>query len=167
MMGIAHSFQRALHAASKNEGPWIPRAQKTKSIWRPPKLPYVQPFFVCCVALFNNEREGRISVFESFWRFGSFQKQFKPLRRLSLFFAPPGATFLPNPRSTIDFRQAVPSQKIMISIMFETMVGSVPNRLQGSPSLCGLPESCTEGFWSKIPRAPISWSCWSTLNSLT
>ena len=30
------------------------------------------------------------------------------------------------------------------------------NRLQSSPSHCGLPESCTEGFWSEIPRTTIN-----------
>ena len=57
-------------------------------------------------------------------------------------------------------------RKILISIMFEGVVGDVRSRLQRSPSHCGLPESCTEGFWTQIPRAPISWSCWSTLNML-
>ena len=82
-------------------------------------------------------------------------------------FAPPGATFLPNPRSTVDSSQTVTSGKITKSSMFERVVERVPNRLQGSPSHCGLPESCTEGFWSQIPRTTISWSCWSTLKCVT
>ena len=78
-------------------------------------------------------------------------------------FAPPGATFLPNPRSTVDSPQTVTFGKITKSSMFERMVERVPNRLQSSPSLCGLPESSTEGFRTQIPRPTISWSCWSTL----
>ena len=95
-----------------------------------------------------------------FWRFF---ENYDFLRQEWLLIAPPGATFLPNPRSTVDFHQTVTSGKIVISIMFETMVGEMRTRLQSSPSHCGLPQACTEGFWSEIPRRPISWSCWSTL----
>ena len=50
--------------------------------------------------------------------------------------------------------------------MFESTVGDMRSRLEGSPAHCGLPESCTEGFWSQIPRTSFSWSCWSTLKCL-
>ena len=51
--------------------------------------------------------------------------------------------------------------------MFETMVGVMRNRPQSSPAYWGLPQSCTEGFWSEIPRRQISWPCGATLKMST
>ena len=102
----------------------------------------------------NSTHESHFQPRSSQWTWSKKKREILPV------VAPPGATFLPNPRSTVDFPQPVTGvQKIAKSTMFETVDGEMRNRLQRSPSNWGLPQTRTEGFWSKIPRAGISWSC--------
>ena len=91
---------------------------------------------------------------------------------LSTFFRAPRRNFPAKP----SFHRRLPpgcygcaSQipKIAKFPMFEMMVGVMRSRLQSSPSHWGLPQSCTEGFWSEIRPARISWSWWYTLKMFT